>query len=140
MIRFICGCTMKAVAPLTEEVFSTHDSIVIDSDGFMICLIHRERRVGWRSLPTFGGRPEYKFSSWTPLEIERYLYWDEKPVRTISQLIGFTRMEDRRDNRDPALLGAEILAKKNGEPIPPPTPPPPPEELTMVKWPTRGNS
>lgn len=126
MIQFICGCTMKVETPLTEEVFSTYDSVVIDGEGFMCCLIHHERRKGWRSLPTKGGKVDYRLASLTPLEIERYLFWNEWPMKAPTQLIGFTRMPDLRDNRDPVEIGAEILAKKNGN-----------EELTMITWPER---
>jgi len=102
VIKFICGCMHDFPS----------DSVVLDSDGFMVCLAHHERRSGWRSLPTQGGRPDYSFSSWTALQVERFMYFGEFPPRTEIAVRNIS--EDRRDNRDPVILGNEILAKANG--------------------------
>ena len=102
MIKFICGCLHDHPS----------DSVVLDGDGFMTCLAHHERRSGWRSLPTVGSRADFSFSSWTPLEIERFLFFSEFPPKIPS--LAFSNTEDRRDNRDPEIVGAEIIARRSG--------------------------
>jgi len=111
VINFICGCTSKLEPPITEDVFKTFDAVVLDAEGFLTCLSHHERRSGWRSLPTLGSRADFSFASWTPLEIERFIFWAEFPS---NPAISVRSSEDRRDNRDPEILGAEIIARRNG--------------------------
>ena len=117
MIRFICGCTSKiSVLPLTEEIFKTFDSVVLDAEGFMVCQIHHQRRQGWRSLPT---QPQavanddgevssmelcdYSMACFTPLEIERLIFWGEVPKPRVVNL--GPSVADMRDNRDPEQVG-----------------------------------
>jgi hypothetical protein len=130
VIRFLCGCTSKMEPPISEDTFKTFDSVVLDGEGFMVCLIHHQRRYGWRSLPSLGPFANYRFSSWTPLEIERFFFFGEMPAISSTQLIGLNRTEDRRDNRDPAELGRKILARKNGDLKSEDAP-------TLIDWPKR---
>jgi hypothetical protein len=127
MIRFVCGCTAKIDPPIDEKIFSTFDSIVYDSEGFMICLVHRERRSGWRSVPyTALTMPAgVDTADWSPLEYERFRIFNEFPkVRTVNFI---STVEDQRDNRNPITVGERHLnlstvqikerSKKNGKQI-----------------------
>lgn len=110
MIYFICGCSSKLEPPIDREIFNTFDSVVEDWQGHLICLIHKERLRGWRSVPYTANSmpPGVETSSWTPLEFERWKIWGEFPhFRPITLN---PAVEDRRDNRDPEEVGKEYLA------------------------------
>lgn len=96
--------------PTDESSFKTFDSVVLDQEGFVICQVHRERRYGWRSVPYTAQAPQQALTAgMTALEHERWLVWGEVP-RT-RPWPSQSRTEDRRDNRDPQEIGAEILRK-----------------------------
>lgn len=61
-VKFLCGCVVEVTAP---------EKMRHDEDGFLICDVHGERRRGWRSLPSRGGKLDYTFAGYTPVEIER---------------------------------------------------------------------
>jgi hypothetical protein len=111
VIRFICGCTSKVdeAAPLDDKVFSTFDAVILDSEDFLVCLVHHERRHGWRSVPYQAGRmlPGAE-ASWTPIEYERWLYWHEFPKRGYALEL-LPAVPDNRDNRDPQTVGQDYL-------------------------------
>jgi len=80
VFRFICGCTSKIVPPIDEEVLSTFDSVTKDEEGFLICLVHRERLYGWRSVPYTAAQVDFPgMGSMTPLEYERWRIFGELP-------------------------------------------------------------
>ena len=72
--RFICGCEINHPA--------------LDAEGFMVCPTHLMRRYGWRSLPTMdtpaGRRPNFRFAGYTPLEVERIVFFGESRQRNWS--------------------------------------------------------
>jgi hypothetical protein len=115
VIEFICGCTSKIDPPISRDTFTTFDSVVEDAQGHLICIVHHERLKGWRSVPysALSMRPGAD-PSWTPLEYERWKIFGEKPRSR--KMVYTSEQVDRRDNRDPAMIGAQILAKNNGSP------------------------
>lgn len=108
---------MKADPSITEEIFKTHDSVVYDAEGFMVCLVHHARRTGWRSVPYAATRQprvllkdsdafalpiEINVSSYTPLEYERLVVFGEvAKMKVVHVKHG---APDMRDNRDPISL------------------------------------
>lgn len=130
MIQFICGCESKLELPIPAVEFaetddelesekrkylSTFDSIGHDERGFIVCAVHRERRKGWRSVPYQATKMPLPMAGWTPLEYERWLLFDEIPRQVISKAMYRSSAPDCRDNRDPQILGREILARSNGQ-------------------------
>jgi hypothetical protein len=103
--RFICGCASKLEPPISRETFKTFDSIVEDWQGHLVCLVHKERLYGWRSVP-------YRYvvtASMTPLEYERWIIFGEKPKMKLPDLV-FEEGGSGPDNRDPEQVGNEYLA------------------------------
>lgn len=114
MIRFICGCTSKMELPIDEEIFKTFDSVVVDEEGYIACLVHHERRYGWRSVPYSATAPQQALTaSMTPLEHEKWVVWGELPK--LRSWPVQSRVEDRRDNRDPQELGFAIMSSPGSE-------------------------
>lgn len=126
MINFICGCRSKIDPPITEGIFSTFDSVVYDTEGFIMCQIHHARRIGWLSVPyTTMTRPyvpreiltaeeiavcekkkiwpQYDTCNWSPLEYERWVIFGEFPK---TKTVNFqSSAPDHRDARDPQEIG-----------------------------------
>lgn len=103
IVRFICGCETKEI--IVRENVKTMDTVEFDDEGFLVCAIHKQRRYGWRSLPTLPGLKlaDWGFKGWTLLEVEAYLLFGEEPApKAIKNLGEIT--EDRRDNRAPDNL------------------------------------
>ena len=79
----------------------------------MVCPTHGMRRYGWRSLPTMdtpaGRRPNFRFAGYTPLEVERIVFFGEEPPEKLV-VLEFHRENDKRDNRDPEGIGSQLLA------------------------------
>lgn len=106
-LRFICGCEIGDLVTVDRELVEISDSVTYDEDGFLICLIHRQRRYGWRSIPS------WRVANWSALEIEAFLVFEELPKVRGIQIT--TSGPDTRDNRDPEILGRGILASRNGD-------------------------
>lgn len=106
IFRFICGCETKEI--IARENVKTMDTVEFDDEGFLICAIHKQRRYGWRSLPTLPGLKlaDWGFKRWTPLEIEAYMLFDEDPAPRTLNLGEIS--EDRRDNRAPDTLAVPV--------------------------------
>lgn len=106
MITFLCGCTSHMEIPFPDpSLLATFDGISVDGEGFIQCAIHRQRRYGWRSLPTLPGLNfnRWEFSSCTPLEIEEFVVFGQLPRFKKCEFVS-RESEDRRDNRDPQTL------------------------------------
>lgn len=136
MIQFICGCRSKIDPPITNEILSTFDSVVFDHEGFLVCLVHHARRLGWLSVPyTTMTRPyvprallteqeiavcekkkiwpQYDTCNWTPLEYERFLVFNEFPkIKTVKNVS--LDAKETRDARDPQEIGAGLHIGGNG--------------------------
>jgi hypothetical protein len=118
-VRFICGCLSKMELPTSPDIFKTFDSVVLDHEGFIICLIHKERRYGWRTIPYTASAPYQALTAgMTPLEHEKWVVWGELPKhRSWPER---APVEDKRDNRDPEQVGREFQAAmavaRNGDP------------------------
>jgi hypothetical protein len=112
VIKFICGCEYE----IRKEDIGWWREVSTDREGFLVCVHHNERRYGWHSLPTDvrSTFPDYSFSAWTPLEIEKLIVWGELPKEPV-YLLRPSETPDTRDNRDPEILGYEIMAKGNGK-------------------------
>lgn len=85
-IEFICGCQTKDI--VTRENIKTMDMITFDDEGFLICSIHRQRRKGWRSIPTHDGSSNIcfrgEFFGHDPLHVEGALiFGEELPQKTV---------------------------------------------------------
>lgn len=102
-VTFICGCQTNDI--IARENTKTMDTVDFDDEGFIICTIHKQRRYGWRSLPTLPGLKlaDWGFKGWTLLEVEAYLLFGEDPAPKDIKNIGEIT-EDRRDNRAPYNL------------------------------------
>jgi len=124
--------------PIDEEIFKTYDSVVLDGEGFIICLIHHERRYGWRSVPyTAVASQQALTAGMTPLEHERWVVWGEMPRTRPWSLT--EPPEDRRDNRDPEEVYAEIAVLKGTDAFSGNSTPPPAkrDDLDANGWPKR---
>src|SRR3954468_1806678 len=64
-----------SVQAAKEAYFGTFDQVQQDEEGFIICAVHRVRRMGWRS-PLHG--PNHTM---TDLELEKFTVWGERPRR-----------------------------------------------------------
>lgn len=124
MIRFTCGCSslIELPIPVAEsekraeveiskaKYLSTFDAVTFDDEGFIICAIHRQRRLGWRSVPyTATTMPMPGTGAWTELQYEAWLLWREVPKKVEIE-IPFSTVSDRRDNSDPTEIGNRILS------------------------------
>lgn len=114
ILKFICTCNHE-INPADLEDVGWWRSVATDTEGFLICVRHKERRKSWNSLPEGSSRQlaDYRFASWTPLQREQFEVFGKPPLER-SLDFDFNG-EDRRDNRDPEQIGAAILAKQNGE-------------------------
>jgi hypothetical protein len=116
-MNFICGCQMPSIARLEgDKELSSLDGCAYDGEGFLVCVVHHQRRSGWRSLPMEdtpnGRRPIWAFAHYTELEVERYVLFGEKPE--IRGLAGVSKptVPDMRDNSDPEKIGFRILTNE----------------------------
>lgn len=73
-----------------------------DAEGFMVCETHRQRRYGWRSREK---RHMHRCDWMTDLEYERFVIYGKQPEMAVTPIQ--QRVEDIRDNRDPATVVAE---------------------------------
>jgi hypothetical protein len=107
-VTFICGCETKEI--IARENIKTMDMVEFDTEGFLICAIHHQRRYGWRSLPTLPGLKlsDWSYHDWTPREIEAWLVFGEAP--NLQSIFEITPTEDRRDNRDPESLVTRVTS------------------------------
>lgn len=104
-LRMICGCLLH-----------TSDPFVTDSEGFIVCPTHNERRYGWRSVPYASYAPVRGMGAWTSLEYEAYVLFGKKPIVTEWDEDYVATVEDRRDNRDPeeVLRSSATGTRKTG--------------------------
>lgn len=132
MLRFTCGCSSKIEIPvpikrdlieqagMTVEKARTHylttfDSVVFDAQGFIICAIHRQRRLGWRTVPyAIHQRPKGLPADMTELEWEQWVLYRTEPKRErvsneIFSEISSPGSIDLRDRRDASDLGVTTL-------------------------------
>ncbi len=94
--KFICGCDMPTLESLRANPdLSTFDSIVYDAEGFLTCVAHGARRYGWRSTG--------KTWPFSELAYERLVVFMEYPTEPKTNI---TLGKDKRDIRDPAVVGA----------------------------------
>jgi hypothetical protein len=108
IVNFICGCTHD----VNEEDIGWWREVGMDRQGFLICVTHTSRRQGWRSLPS---ARDFASAQFSPLERERMIVFGERVRRLENPVWLESKTPDRRDNRDPEILGREILAKGNGK-------------------------
>jgi len=111
-VRFICGCTHDVI----REDMGWWRNVSSDSAGFIVCVLHNERREGWRSLPADvrTNFPDYSFAAWTLLEIEKFMVWGDVP-RNRDKPLRPNDTPDIRDNRDPEQVGHAYLSRSNGK-------------------------
>lgn len=105
-VNFICGCTDD----IEVEDLGWWKEVSTDREGFLICVRHNARRMGWRSLPQ---AREFGDSKFTPLQRELMSVFGQVPREKTMALDNAE--PDRRDNRDPEVLGREILSRSNGK-------------------------
>jgi hypothetical protein len=105
-VKFICGCEDD----IAVEDLGWWKEVGTDRDGFLICVKHNSRRQGWRSLPH---AREFDSAKFSPLERELREVFGQVPREKPMTFDNST--PDRRDNRDPEVLGREILLKGNGK-------------------------
>lgn len=113
IVKFLCGCSHEIFSD-TEDI-GWWKEVSTDQQGFLVCVAHRQRRAGWNTLPSGAAKPlaNWKFAGYSPLAMEQFLvYGKPLPEKTLKD-VDFS-IEDRRDNRDPVLVGNEILFKGNG--------------------------
>ncbi len=104
-VNFICGCSDD----IEVGDLGWWKEVSTDREGFLICVRHNARRQGWRSLPN---ARNFSDSQYSPLQRELMSVFGQVPRERPMVLENTT--PDRRDNRDPEVLGREILAKING--------------------------
>lgn len=103
-MKFMCGCDMPTQDRLLGDPNLTSlATVAYDEEGFLICIPHHERRQGWRS-PSVG-----KFTGYSDLEFEKYVIFGQVKEPKVSAAQAPT-MPDRRDNRDPEVIGNQLLA------------------------------
>jgi hypothetical protein len=73
--KFICGC----VHEIDSRELSEH--LTYDGEGFVVCRQHLQRRYGWRSLPTFRGKPDYLSASVPPVKREAFFLFGEHEIQ-----------------------------------------------------------
>jgi hypothetical protein len=121
IVKLLWGCeTDENFNPLAArrdfKASVTTPLISFDAEGFIVCREHEMRRYGCRSVPyTSVGRTKTAKASWTPLEYEGFLLYNEIPDDVVIHIN--STGEDRRDNRDPTEIGIPILAsvrRRNG--------------------------
>ena len=116
-IEFLCGCKTGNVE--SRENLLTMDLVQIDDEGMLICTTHHQRRKGWRSIPSSDNHPGVKFPylSMTPAEREgRILFKDPFPLfRGLN--INYAG-NDRRDNRDPEVIGVSMIQESEYSKLP----------------------
>ena len=88
-MEFICGCPFPLVKERTIVVSEDETRVekyldgfhMIDSYGLVVCSVHRKRRRGYLSLPMRpdGKYPDFRFSSYPPVAVERWLLFGELP-------------------------------------------------------------
>ena len=105
-VKFICGCEDD----IQQEDMGWWKDVGTDREGFLICCKHNARRQGWRSLPHARDFDSAKFS---PLQREQMIVFGKLPRE--KPMVFDNATPDRRDNRDPEVLGREILMKGNGK-------------------------
>lgn len=111
MIRYICGCVDSV--ELNGDVEFLRQYLRFDSQGFVICQQHRQRRSGWRSVPyTATTMTAEGQAQWSELEYERFILFGTRPRKVQVEINISTR--DSRDMRDPVLVGRETFARHNG--------------------------
>lgn len=101
-IHMQCGCYLTEKSKFAEDAF-----------GFLICPQHQQRRYGFLSLPKNVGKnanANYRFASWSPLEIEQYVVFGVVPARIKKPVaLPQSTVVDKRDARDPEVIGNGIL-------------------------------
>lgn len=111
IVTFLCGCRHEIHTQDTEDI-GWWKEVSTDREGFLICVAHRMRRENWAALPEGSAKQlaNWKYASSTPIEIEQHLIYGKPLPERILADVDFSAQEDRRDNRDPEAIGAEILA------------------------------
>lgn len=115
ILKFLCDCTHD-IETFDQDDVGWWKEISTDRGGFLICVAHHQRSEGWRSFPTAAGKIglDWDYASFSPLQLEQYFVFG-KPLPESKAELEPSAMEDRRDNRDPELIGLEILSKNNGK-------------------------
>lgn len=93
---YLCGCNPAEKVNYHVDKFNG-----TDNEGFQVCPEHGERLYGWRS-PRATQPGQHSRLDWSKV--------GSKPGTRFQ----VSNEPDRRDNRDPAVLGAEIFARSNG--------------------------
>lgn len=110
-VKFICGCETGEI--IDRENIKTMSMVEYDEEDFITCVVHHQRRYGWRSIPNRPGLKlnDWSFKSWTPLEIEAWLLFGDEDGfdnELRNSTMEVSPNEDRRDNRDPSSLVARV--------------------------------
>lgn len=105
-MNFLCGCSQEEKKHYSGELVPSFNGELTytdkrwDKEGFEICPEHGQRLYGWASLnvQNEAGREVIDYSR----------------KGTGGTLVPPADLEDRRDNRDPELVYAEMKAASNG--------------------------
>jgi hypothetical protein len=77
--RFICGCQAEI-----QSRSDVRDHLGYDTEGFVVCVAHTQRRRGWRDVPYRAqDKPHPDAAGWTPLQYESFLLFGEIPARAL---------------------------------------------------------
>lgn len=111
-MKFLCGCDMPSKERLQgDPELTSLDTVEFDTEGFVICSVHRTRRYGWR-VPNHRPLP-LGVAGCSEIEYERYMLLGIMPHSLPdfpeTKEIKATE-EDRRDNRDPVEDADSIMA------------------------------
>lgn len=110
IVAFTCGC-LHEINTADPDDIGWWKEVSTDRDGFLVCVAHRQRRKNYVSLPEGKSKQvsDWKFARYSPLEMEQHLVFGKPLPERILNLEEST-MPDLRDNRDPEIVGREILA------------------------------
>lgn len=114
ILEFICGCSHEINVNDPEDV-GWWKQTSTDREGYLICTLHRQRRKKFASLPEGAAKQlaDWRYAGYSALELEQHeVFGRPLPERTTN--LDFS-IEDRRDIRDPQMVGIEIFAALAGE-------------------------
>lgn len=121
-MKFLCGCSMPSLESLQgDRELKTLDTVAYDDEGFLICVVHRQRRYGWRSS-MHGAR---LFPGLSDYEVEQVEIFGAELIGASYPLLAPT-VVDRRDNRDPETFEIQPVGVRHAfdavKPVFPKTP------------------